>query len=309
MKIHKGYEGLSPVNPVVTLGIFDGVHRGHMALIESVRKRAAEIGGESMVMTFNPHPRHVLGSGVNEPALLTTLDEKACLLENAGVDHLIILDFSMEFSNMDACDFVREILVKRIGARYLIMGYDHRFGRRGEGDIDKIRQCKGLGGLLIEQEPGIILSGEPVSSSGIRAALAAGKPEEANELLGYRYTLGGRVIEGEHIGRSFGFPTANIKPGNKEKLIPASGVYAVDVLFENDLYAGMLSIGSNPTVNPDAGKRSIEVHIIDFNREIYGKSLTVRFVKRLRDEKKFPDIAHLARQMELDKQETIRLLK
>ncbi|HEX2920814.1 MAG TPA: bifunctional riboflavin kinase/FAD synthetase [Bacteroidales bacterium] len=308
MIVHKGYEVFSLVKPVVTLGIFDGVHKGHIALINSLKKRAVETGGESVVVTFSPHPRHVLEPRNRELSLLTTIDEKINLLETTGVDHLIILDFNKDLSEMEACDFVSEILMKKIGARQLIMGYDHHFGKRGEGDINRIRQCQVTSGLIIEQADGIIYDGKPISSSVIRSELLNGRIEEGNNLLGYRYFLSGNVVEGRKIGRSFGFPTANIKPCDDDKLVPANGVYAVKVLIEGMLYNGMLSIGTNPTVNNDRNMRSIEVYIIDFDREIYGKTIEIIFYARLRDEKKFPGLNELARQMEIDKQQSTDIL-
>lgn len=309
MKIFKGYEDFSHGNTVVTLGIFDGVHRGHKALIELLVERAAEYQGESVVITFFPHPRSVLSSNSEGVSLLTTMEEKAGLLAEAGVDNLVILDFNSEFSNMEACDFVSEILMKHLGTRYIIMGYDHRFGRRGEGDINRIRQCQGTNGLIIEQASPVIYNGEHVSSSLIRSNLLEGRADLAADLLGYYYPLTGTVIEGKKIGRLVGFPTANIFPGDKTKLIPADGVYAVWVVYDKKTYKGMLSIGSNPTVNDDAKSKSIEVHLFDFNQDIYGKDITVRFVRKIRDEKKFEGLAQLSAQMENDKNETIRLLK
>ncbi|HLN20436.1 MAG TPA: bifunctional riboflavin kinase/FAD synthetase [Bacteroidales bacterium] len=308
MKVHKGYEGLSIVHPVVTLGIFDGVHTGHRALLSLVRQRAAENMGQSVVVTFDPHPRQVLKTGALDMSLLTTMEEKVEHLDASGIDHLVILDFSREFSNMEACDFVSEILMNRIGTKHLIMGYDHRFGRRGEGDIEKIRRCQGTSGLTIEQAEPVLYNGEPVSSTLIRSYLLDGKPEIAAELLGYEYSLSGIVIEGKKIGRSFGFPTANIKPQNN-KLVPSEGVYAVWVKAGDTNYMGMLSIGSNPTVNKDSRTRSIEVHILDFEGDIYGSNITLKFVRKLRNERKFASLQQLSMQMEVDRQETIRLLK
>lgn len=309
MKIYKGYEHFLPGNTVVTLGIFDGVHRGHKALIKLLVERAAENKCESVVVTFFPHPRSVLKSSNEDISLLTTMEEKAGLLAEAGVDKLVILDFNSEFSNMEACDFVSEILMKHLGTRHIIMGYDHRFGRRGEGDINRIKQCQGTNGLIIEQATPLILNGVHVSSSMIRSYLLKGRPELAAELLGYYYPLSGTVIGGRKIGRSFGFPTANILPDDTTKLIPSSGVYAVWVEFDRKKFKGMLSIGSNPTVNNNADARSIEVHIIDFEKNIYGSAITVRFVRRIRDEKKFASLSQLSVQMENDKNETIRLLE
>jgi riboflavin kinase/FMN adenylyltransferase len=306
MLVHFGYEEINLLRPVVTLGIFDGVHRGHQALLSVLNSRAAETGGESCVITFQPHPRYVLKNDDQE--MLSTPEEKIKKLSESGIDHLIILDFNKEFSRTGACDFVRSVLIEKIGAKHLLIGYDHRFGRHGEGNFDTIRQCPGLDNLTVEQAEAVYCGGEPVGSTAIRQSLLKGDIEKANEFLGYYYTLGGKVVAGRKIGRSFGFPTANIKPGDKNKLIPALGVYAVEVLLGERIFKGMLSIGTNPTVNEDASVRSIEVYIIDFDEDIYGKEILIRFRKRLRDEQKFAGIAELAAQMELDKLETIKLL-
>ncbi len=308
MIIHQGYENLKLVNPVVTLGIFDGVHTGHRALLDKLVTQAEEKGGESVVVTFYPHPRMVLEKDNLNLSFLTTMSEKQVLLENSGIDHLITLEFNREFSNIRACDFVRDVLIRKIGMKHLIIGYDHHFGRRGEGGFDTIGECTDLPDLSVEQLKGVTIDGRPVSSSAIRELLLSGKLDEANKMLGYSYSLKGNVIHGRHLGHSIGFPTANIYPDDKYKLIPRDGVYAVDAQIDNLNYMGMLSIGFNPTVNSDPGARSIEVHIIGFEKDIYGKSISIRFRKRLRDEKKFDNTRQLSEQMELDKLNTIRLL-
>ncbi len=307
MRIHRGYENLNLKSPVVTLGIFDGVHLGHKALIDRVVSSAREVKGDAAVITFAPHPRLVLDKDSSSLTFLTTMEEKIDLLDKAKVDHLIIIEFNREFSRIAACDFVRDVLVEKIGTRHLIIGYDHHFGRKGEGDFNTVRQCTESLDFKVEQVEGLLSDGSAVSSSLIRQALKMGQPEEANKLLGYSYSVSGIVIEGHKIGRSIGFPTANIMPSDQHKLIPGNGVYAVEVNLGGQLYPGMLSIGSNPTVNSDSGLRSIEVHILNFDGNIYGRSISVVFRKRLRDEIKFDNITELTEQMELDKQCTIRL--
>lgn len=309
MIVHEGYENINIVRPVVTLGIFDGVHRGHRTLIDSLVSRAREAKGESVVITFSPHPRLVLEKGDLNLSLLTTMEEKKVLLEKANVDHLIILEFNKEFSKIQACDFIKDILVKKIGTKHLIIGYNHHFGRRGEGDFSTIKQCSESLDFRVEQVQGFLTEEGTISSSIIRQELLIGKLDEANSLLGYYYTVTGTVVSGKQIGRSIGFPTANIKPDDKYKLIPGNGIYAVEVQIDGVNYQGMLSIGSNPTVNTDTRIRSIEVHILDFKKDIYGKKISVIFRKRLRDEKRFDNTELLAKQMELDKQNTIRLLR
>ena len=307
MIIHDGYENLNLNSPVTTLGIFDGVHRGHMALIECLISRAKEEKCESVVITFSPHPRIVLEQNSSDLTFLTTMEEKMELLEKAGIDHLVVIKFNIEFSRIGACDFIKDILVKKIGTRHLIIGHNHHFGRRGEGDFNTINQCSESLGFIVEQVQGFSTDEGTISSSLIRDALLTGRLDEANKWLGYSYSLSGSVIEGRKIGRSIGFPTANIKPDSPNKLIPCNGVYAVEVKVDGTFYPGMLNIGSNPTVNPDRNFRSIEVHILNFEKDIYGRSISVKFMKRLRDEKKFDDLDQLTKQMSLDKQNTLRL--
>jgi len=307
MIIHEGCEDLKLVSPVVTLGIFDGVHRGHKTLLSKLVRKAGESKGESVVITFSPHPRMVLGSGHSPLLLLTTMPEKIRLLEKEGIDHLVVLEFNEQFSRLSACDFVKEILVDKIGTKHLLLGYNHHFGSKGEGNFNTIVQCSELFDFIVEQVQGFQTEEGAISSSRIREALTEGRLDAANNMLGYHYSLDGKVVTGRQIGRSIGFPTANIKSEDDNKLIPADGVYAVEVLTEGEKYTGMLSIGFNPTVNTDITARSIEVYIIDFEKDIYGKSISVRFIKRLRDEKKFKNREELTMQMELDRQATIKL--
>ena len=308
MIIHEGYENLNLVTPVATLGIFDGVHRGHRTLLDRVVQKAKEEKSESAVITFSPHPRLVLEQNNKNLSFLTTIEEKKILLAKAGVDHLIIIKFTPEFSNIPACDFLKDILVGEIGTKYLVIGHDHHFGRRGEGDFNTIKQCAKDLDFTVEQVEGYHTEDGMISSSLIRGAILNGDIEKANNWLGYSYSVSGQIIEGRKLGRKIGFPTANIKPYSEHKLIPANGVYAVEVQLDKKVMPGMLSIGSNPTVNTDINFMSIEVHILNFDEDIYGRNITVIFRKRLRDEKKFGNIQELAEQMELDKQETLRLL-
>jgi len=308
MIVHEGYEKLHLISPVVTLGIFDGVHRGHMALLECLVSRAREENGESVVITFSPHPRLVLDQNKNNLSFLTTMEEKKALLEKVNVDHLIIIEFSTRFSNIPACDFIKDILVEKIGTKHLIIGYNHHFGRKGEGDFNTIKICSEELGFKLEQVQGYHSEEGAISSSSIRDALSKGNLDDANRWLGYSYSVSGTIIEGRKIGRTIGFPTANIKPDFQYKLIPGNGVYAVEVRLDDQIFPGMLSIGSNPTVNDDIRLKSIEVHILNFDKDIYGRKITVVFRKRLRDEKKFENLKQLTEQMSQDKQDTLRLL-
>ncbi len=308
MKIHEGYKNIRLKTPVVTLGIFDGVHLGHWKLLDYLVSRAKEVKGESAVVTFHPHPKMVLEKGEVDLVFLSTMKEKMMLLEKCGIDHLVIIEFTKEFSKMKASEFVEQVLVDGIGTRHLVVGYDHHFGYKGEGNFNTIKDCALSLGFNVEQIKGLKVSGVEISSSLIRDALINGRLSDANKWLGYDYFLMGSVIEGRKIGRKIGFPTANIKIADKNKLVPGHGVYAVDIYIGNKKHAGMLSIGTNPTINKTGGTRSIEVNIFDFENNIYGREIEIVFRYRLRDEKKFGNIEGLSRQMKLDKKLALRLL-
>ena len=308
MIVHEGYTNLELKNPVVTMGIFDGVHRGHRALINKVVSVAKKTQGESVLITYYPHPLLVLENGSANVSLLTTPGEKISLLASTGADHLIIIDFTPAFSRMTASSFIKEVLVSEIRASHFIMGYDHRFGYRGEGDYDTITRLAEAMNITVLQSEGMEEGDITISSSLIREALLAGKLEDANRWLGYSYFLKGRIIEGEKLGRKLGFPTANISPLYKYKLIPADGVYAVEAKLEGKTMKAMLSIGYKPTIRKEPGERSIEVNIFDFNKDIYDKEIEIIFRYRLRDEIKFANPQQLVSQMENDKLKAINLL-
>jgi len=308
MIIHDGYGDLKLKNPIVTVGVFDGVHLGHRALLDHLAYRAEKTGGESVVITFDPHPRLVLSGKSKGLFFLSTLDEKKKLLAESGIEHLIIITFTRELAGMEADDFIRNILVEKIGARHLLVGYDNHFGKGRGGDFSKIRECAEKYNLKVEKVEGVSSSEGIISSTNIRDALINGFLEDANRWLGYDYSVTGKVVPGRKLGRLFGFPTANIKPDDVFKLIPADGVYAVEALLDDKRLPGMLSIGYNPTVNKDRRNRSIEVHVFDLDKDLYGQTITAIFRFRLRDERKFDSIALLAEQMKLDKQSALRLL-
>jgi riboflavin kinase/FMN adenylyltransferase len=308
MIIHEGYDNLDFSNPVVTLGIFDGVHLGHRSLLDYLVKRAHDEKGESVVITFYPHPRLVLSKNRTDFTFLTSLEEKITLLEKTGTDHLIVIPFSREFSNIEACKFIEDVLIKRIGIRHLIVGFNHHFGRKGEGNYNTIKQCAELFDFIVEQVPPVQAKGGIISSSLIREALLNGQLEEANTLLGYEYFMNGTIVEGKRLGRTIGFPTANIKPDYAHKLIPKDGVYAVEVHFDDMRHPGMLSIGYNPTVNMGSDPRTIEVNIFNFKGDIYGSHICTVFRYRIRDEIKFDNLAQLTAQLEIDKMKTLQLL-
>ena len=308
MEIHEGYNNLDLEKPVVTMGIFDGVHRGHRILLDTLVNRAASAGGESVVITFNPHPRLVLDKDKAKLSFLSDMDEKKQLLEKAHIGHLIIISFTPVFSRMNANDFVRNVLSNKVKTRYLVIGHDHHFGYQGEGNFKTVNKYASSMGFVVEQVRGLKSREGVISSSLIREALLTGNLDNANKWLGYCYSLKGQVVKGRGIGRRLGFPTANIKPCYRYKLIPADGVYAVEVKVNNEIKPGMLSIGTNPTVNMEPGKRSIEVNIFDFRKDIYGLEIEVLFRYRLRNEIRFENVEQLSLQMEQDREVSLNLL-
>jgi riboflavin kinase/FMN adenylyltransferase len=308
MEIHHSLENIQIADPFVTTGIFDGVHTGHMAIINRLVSYSRETGGESVVITFHPHPKLVLETVREGITYLSTMDEKVALLEAAGTGHLVIVEFTRQFSRITAQEFVNDILAAKIGTRHLIIGHDHHFGYGGAGNYNTVREYAAMAGIGVEQIEGIVSDGSVISSSRIRTALISGRLNDANRWLGYSYTLRGTVVKGRKIGRALGFPTANIKPSDKYKLIPANGVYAVQVRIGEMKRIGMLSIGTNPTVSRNQDKRSVEVNIFDFEKDIYGSEIEIVFRYRMRDEIKFSGRDELIRQMGKDMDNVLKLL-
>lgn len=308
MIIHEGAGNLNLINPVVTVGVFDGVHLGHRALLDHLVSGSVKADGESVVITFDPHPRVLLSGKAGGFFFLSTLDEKKKLFAETGIGHLIIMKFTRELASMEADEFIGRILVGEIGTRHLLVGYDNHFGKGREGDIKKISESAGKYGLTVEQVGGVSSSAGIISSTSIRDALINGRIEDANRWLGYDYSVRGKVVQGRRLGRSLGFPTANILPEDPFKLIPADGIYAVEVLLGNEKVPGMMSIGFNPTVNKKLINKSIEVNLFDVDRDLYGHYVTVIFRFWLRNEKRFDSLELLAEQMKLDKESAMRLL-
>ena len=308
MIIHHDISNLNIVNPVATIGIFDGVHTGHKLILERLKIIARQIKGESVVITLWPHPRTVLSPERHDLKLLNTLEEKQFLLSLNGIDHLIILPFNLEFSHLSSCDFIKDYLIDKLAVKYLIVGFNHHFGRDREGDIEKIRECSETYHFHLEKLNAQLVNGSEVSSSRIRQNLEKGNLTEANFLLGYKYCLTGKVVEGNQLGRKIGFPTANIEPTEKYKLIPADGVYAVKVEIDDSLYNGMLNIGYRPTVSNGEGNKSIEVHIMNFDQTVYNKKLTIFFHERIREELRFNGIEELQIQLEKDRSNALKVL-
>lgn len=301
---------------IATIGSFDGVHRGHQCLLQQVRHIADKLGGRTIAITFGTSPRRVLGM-VDVPQL-TTVDERTTLLRQSGMDEVILLDFTSQMSTMTARDFMLQVLKEQLHVAVLVIGYDHRFGRgRTEGFDDYVRYGRELGIEVIRGEA-FVNDGLPISSTRIRYLLNEGRIDEATLLLGYKYALQGKVMSGYQEGRKLGFPTANICPLNADKVIPADGVYAVYVSIENEdnkpclkehhsQLRGMLNIGYRPTLN-NGEERSIEVHILDFDGDLYGKTIKVEFAYRLRDERTFDSLEELTEQLQKDKERVKVLL-
>lgn len=306
MKIYRDLSEFTPLaRAVVTTGAFDGVHKGHQKILNRLREAAREIKGESVVITFHPHPRNVL-SPDNKEYLLSTLEEKTKLLSDFRIDHLIIIPFTREFAQTTSADFIKKILIERIGTRKLVIGYDHKFGKNREGSFEYLRDNASEFGFKVDEIPRQDIEDSAISSTHIRLALKRGDVKAAREFLGRYYTLSGNVIRGKQLGKKLGYPTANIEPEDTEKLLPADGIYAVYTIIEGKKYQGMMSIGFNPTLNEKT--RSLEVNIFNFNEDIYGKRITIEFVEFLRKEEKFADLELLKEQLARDEENTRKIL-
>jgi len=274
MKIYEGLSQFENVpNPVVTSGTFDGVHLGHQKILQRIREIAKSINGETILLTFWPHPRLVLYPKEHNLRLLSTFEEKAKLLRQFGIDHLISIPFTREFSQLTSQEFIQSILVDKIKTKKLVIGYDHRFGKKREGSFEYLQQHSGEFGFDLEEISRQDVDEIGVSSTKIRNALESGDIITANNFLGRPYELNGLVIKGQQIGRSIGFPTANVHIPNSYKLIPKDGVYAVEASVNGSLYKAMLNIGNRPTV--DGSSKSVETHLFDFEGDLYDKQITI----------------------------------
>jgi riboflavin kinase/FMN adenylyltransferase len=308
VKIHYDLESISDLSKTaVTTGTFDGVHIGHKTIIERLIASAKSIQGESVLLTFYPHPRMVLYPDDDQIKMLNTPLEKEQLLENCGIDHLVVIPFTKEFSRLSSLEFVRNILSNILKAKKLVIGHDHHFGRNREGTFAHLQEFGSLYGFEVEEIPAKDIDDVAISSSKIRQALETGDLNTANNYLGYHYAITGKVVKGKQLGRTIGYPTANIEVVDKYKLIPAIGVYAVKIKYGNHFFDGMLSIGNNPTVTEN-GPTTIEVNIFDFNAEIYHKEITIYFYKKLRNEIKYNSVEALVTQLALDKEDAIKNL-
>ena len=308
MKIHHDLKNFRANNPVLTIGTFDGVHLGHQKVISRLKDFAAAYNGESVVFTFYPHPRLVTSPGETNLRLLTTREEKIQLFAESGIDHLIVYPFTKEFSKLTYNEFVKSILVEKIQTHCLVVGYDHKFGKNREGGFEYLKNCANEFGFKIERLEALAIGDLKISSTKIRAALQNGDVKKAGEYLGYKFTLHGSVVPGRKLGRSIGFPTANVEASDKHKLIPGYGVYAVRILLNNAKYNGMLNIGTRPTFNQNADNRSIEVNIFDFDSDLYNKEITLIFEDKIRDEERFSGVEELVKQLKKDRVAALKIL-
>ena len=307
MKVYKNIEDFVPINnAVVTTGTFDGVHTGHRVIISRINQIAKEIGGESVIITFYPHPQLVLHPEEKIIFVLNTLEEKIKLLENCGIDHLIIIPFTKEFASISYLDFIKNILIDKLHVKRLVIGYDHHFGNERKGSLQHLMDYGGKYNFEVEQISAQKIEETEVSSTKIRKALLAGDITTANNYLGYEYFFKGCVVKGDNIGTSIGYPTANIEIAEFFKLIPANGVYVVKAEYENKKYGGMMNIGMRPTVN--GKKLAIEINIFNFDKYIYSEFLNVYVIEKLRDEIKFSGIEQLKEQLLNDKKTAEKIL-
>ncbi len=308
MKIYHTIDDFTKLdNAVVTSGTFDGVHIGHQKILERLKEIAEKSKGETVVITFWPHPRLVLYPDDNSLQVLNTFEEKAALLKEEGIHHLLRIPFTKEFSQISSQQFIAQILVRQIGTRKLVIGYDHRFGKNREGSFEQLKINGPQYGFDVEEIPRQDVDDVGVSSTKIRNALKAGDIETASHFLGRPYMITGRVVKGDKLGRVLGFPTANIDIDSHNKLVPAEAIYAVAVEHASHVYGGMLYIGNRPTVG--GTKRSIEVNIFDFDKDIYGENISIKLLASIRKDAHFVDLEALKKQLQADKESAMTLLR
>ena len=308
MKVYRSLQQLPVFNrAVLTIGTFDGVHLGHQQIIRQLLMEAEETGGESVLISFYPHPRKIVQPD-RQIAELTTLDERIELLKRQGLDNLVVVPFNKEFSEQTAEQYIKDFLVDRFHPALIIIGYDHKFGNNREGDYRLLEQMGEQYNYTVKEIPQQLINEVTISSTKIRQALSNGEIETANQLLGYPYFFKGNVIEGNKLGRKLGYPTANLQIQDPDKLVPANGVYAVEAQIEGEtsMLKGMMNIGNRPTV--DGTRRSIEVHLFDFDEDIYNRHLKVHVRFHLRNEVKFDGLEKLIEQLHKDKEISISKL-
>jgi riboflavin kinase/FMN adenylyltransferase len=307
MRIYHNIDEFVPLkNAVVTIGTFDGVHIGHRKIISGIKELAERTGGETVLLTFFPHPRMILHPEDESLKLINTIHEKAELLEDLGIEHLIITPFSRDFSNQTAEEYIRDVLVNKIGTKKIVIGYDHRFGKDRQGGLEDLLRLGPVYGFEVIEIPEQDINEVAISSTRVRSALLDGEIELANAFLGYPFFVTGVVVRGDQIGRQIGYPTANIVIEERYKLIPSDGIYAAKVKIDGKVYNGMAYIGSRPTIN--GMTRNIEVNIFDFDQEIYNQQIQMEFIHFIRQDMRFSSLDELKAQIALDKIEVLRLL-
>ena len=307
MKIYNDINEFQEINnAVVTIGLFDGVHLGHVKILDRLKKIAQNEQGETLAITFNPHPRLVLNKENAQIKLLNSLPEKIKLLEKAGLDHLLIIPFTEKFAELSPDEFIGRILIEKIHPSHVVVGYNHTFGKNAGGDFIDLRNFAIEKKFKVEEVAAQKLGKAGISSSKIRLLLEKGEIEEANAMLGYPYFISGKVVRGQQLGKLLGFPTANIELEDKNKLIPAKGVYACRVERQGKIYKGMANIGNRPTVN--GSSLTIEANIFDFDDDIYYETISIHLIARIRDEKKFGSLDLLKKQLSEDRESISKML-
>ncbi len=307
LKVYYNLSDFKPLeNAIVTSGTFDGVHLGHQKILQILRETTEASGGESVVLTFWPHPRMVVSQDSQSLKLLSTVEEKIALLEKQSVNHLLIVPFTREFSELSSEEYVQKILIETIGTKKLVIGYDHHFGRNREGNFQYLEDNSDRFGIGIEEISRQEIDSLVISSTKIRQSLSEGNVKSANDLLGRNYSFSGIVVKGRQLGRTIGFPTANVQVSESYKLIPANGVYAVRTLVRGQWLNGIMNIGNRPTV--DGIGRTQEVHILNFSDDIYGENITVELIDYIRPEQKFNGIEELKNQILKDQERAIQIL-
>jgi len=308
MEVHYGFESYKNIkNPIVTVGTFDGVHFGHQKIIQRLQKIAIKNNGESVLLTFDPHPRKVLFND-RGLKLIHSIDEKINILENLGLDHLVIYPFTLEFSKFSAKRYIDELLVQKLGTHTLVIGYDHHFGNDREGNIDLLKKHEKSNPFYLEEIKAHEIEEIKISSTKVRSAIEKGNIHLVNDYCGHFYEFSGEVVHGNGIGKTIGTPTANIELNISEKIIPLDGVYAVVCQIKDANYKGIMNIGVKPTVD-DVQKRTIEIHLFDYEKDIYGQDLRAKVIERIRDEVKFNSLKNLKSQILKDNEKAKIILE
>ncbi len=307
MKVYFKNDKLPKINnAVVTIGTFDGVHQGHQIILKRVKEIATRLEGESVLITFDPHPRHIIQPDNTDIKLITSLDEKLKLLHSFGIDHVQVVNFNREFSMISAIAYVKDFIVGQWSPKIIVIGYDHKFGQNRSGDIHLLKTMATEYEFEIEEIEEQLINDITVSSTQVRKDLLEGNIQHANKLLGHPFQITGTVVKGDQLGKTIGFPTANIQLAEPNKLIPGSGVFITKVKHKDDWYNGMLNIGYRPTIS--GTHKTIEVYILEFDEMIYGEPLTLELVQKIREEQKFNNLDELKQQLQKDKQSVLNYL-